>query len=114
MKAHVASICLNISDVLEVCCKYFRGMLQVFHRFVQNVSSVPDVCCKRSDLDVAYISHICCNDMFQMFKLFQSYVAVSVFMLQVASVLSGCCICWTHILQVYVLDVSSVAYVCCI
>jgi hypothetical protein len=35
-------------------------------------------------------------------------------MLQVASVLSGCCICFTHMLQVYVRDVSSVAYVCCI
>jgi hypothetical protein len=33
--------------------------------------------------------------MFQMFHLFQSYVAASVFMLQVASVLSGCCSVYT-------------------
>ena len=49
------------------CCKCFRGMLRVFQRFVQNISSVPDVRCKCSDLDVTYISHICCNYMFQVF-----------------------------------------------
>jgi hypothetical protein len=49
-----------------VCCKCFRDMLQ---DFVQNVSSVPDVCCKRFDLDVAYVSHICCNSMFEIFYL---------------------------------------------
>jgi hypothetical protein len=42
----------------------------------------------------------CCKSMFQWFQLFQSYVAVSVIMLHVASVLSGCCICLTHIFQV--------------
>jgi hypothetical protein len=49
-----------------------------------------------------------------MFQLFQSYVAValSVFMLQVASVLSECCIGFTHMLQVYVPDVLFVSYVC--
>jgi hypothetical protein len=73
MKAHVTSVCLSVSDVFEVhcnvlygcckvdrgrctCCKCFRGMVEVFQRFVQNVSSVPDVCCKCSDLDVAYVS----------------------------------------------------------
>jgi hypothetical protein len=43
-------------------------MLQVFQRHVANVCSrcftVPDVCCKCFDLDVAYVSHICCNSMF--------------------------------------------------
>jgi hypothetical protein len=95
------------------CCKCFIGVLQVFQRFVQNVSSVPDTCCKRSDLNIAYVSHTCCNNMFQMFQLFQSYVAVSVFMLQVASVLSRCCICFTH---PYVASVRfrCVSYVSCI
>jgi hypothetical protein len=89
-------------------------MLQVFQRHVGSVSNVCSKCfCSRpmlkcSDLDVAYVSHICCNNMFRMFQLFESYVAVSVFMLQVSSVLSGCCICFIHILQVYVSDVSSV------
>ena len=51
---------------------------------VLNVSSVfLDVCCKCAYLDVAYVSHICCKSMFKMFQLFHSYVAVSVFMLQV-------------------------------
>ena len=40
------------------------------------------------DLDVAHVSHICCKSMFEMFQLFQYYVTISVFMLQVASVLS--------------------------
>ena len=45
--------------------------------------------------------------MFQMFLLFQTYVA---------SVLSGCCICCsahTHMLQAYVINVASVSDVCC-
>ena len=84
-------------------------MLQAF---VQNVSSVSDVCCKCFNLDIAYVSHICCNSMFQLFQLCHSYVAVSVFMLQmfyidVAYVL-------TRTLQVYVLNVSSASDVCCI
>jgi hypothetical protein len=45
--------------------------------------------------------------MFQMFQLFQNYVA---------NVLSGCCICCsgnTHLLQVYVLNVSPISDVSC-
>jgi hypothetical protein len=49
-----------------------------------------------------------------MFQLFQSYVAVSVFMLHVTSVLSGSCICFTRMLQMYVINVSSASDVCCI
>jgi hypothetical protein len=49
-----------------------------------------------------------------MFQLFQSYVALSVFMLQIASVLSRYCICFTHTLQVYVPNVLSASDVCCI
>ena len=46
--------------------------------------------------------HTCCKTMFQWFHLFQSYVVVSVFMLQVASVLSGCCIYFhTYVASVY-------------
>jgi hypothetical protein len=129
MKAYVVSVCFKcfrrfkgmlqlfhmyVAKVDRRCCKCFRGTLRVFQRFVQNISSVLDICCKRSDLDVAYISHICCNYMFQMFQLFQFYVAVSVFILQVAGVLSRCCICFTHMLQLYILDVLFVSYVRCI
>jgi hypothetical protein len=115
LKAHVANVCF----------KYFRcfiGMLQVFHMnvakvdrdvvyvtsvsetcmlqaFVHSGSFVSDICCKRFDLDVVCVSPICCKNMFQMFPLFHSYVALSIFMLQVVSVLSGRCICFTRMLQ---------------
>jgi hypothetical protein len=52
--------------------------------------------------------------MLQIFEPFHSYIVVSVFMLQVAIVLSGCCISSTHMLQVYVLNVSSALDVRCI
>ena len=116
--------------VASVCSKYFIcfqtyvasvliWMLHMFHTYVarvyvRNVSSVSGVCCKHFYLDVAHVSHICCKSMFEMFQLFQPYVAISVFMLQVASVLSGCCICFTHMLQVYVPNISSALGVCCI
>lgn len=45
--------------------------------------------------------------MFLNFYLFQSSIATNGSMLQVASVLSRCCICFTHMLQVHGLDVSS-------
>ena len=93
----------------EACCKFFRSVLQ---EFVQNDSSVfQTYVASMYDLDDAYVSHICCKSMFEMF---QSYVAISVFMLQVASVLSGCCICFKHMLQVYVPNVSSASDLCCI
>ena len=80
---------------------------------VPNVSSAfSDICCKCAYLDDAYVSHICCKSMYEMFQLCQSYVAISVFMLQVASVLFGCCICFTHMLQVYVPNVSSASDLC--
>jgi hypothetical protein len=44
-----------VASVLDACCKCFNGMLQAF---VRNVPSVSIVCCKRFDLDVAYVSHI--------------------------------------------------------
>jgi hypothetical protein len=56
-------------------------------------------------LNVAYVSHICCKSMFEMFHLFQSYVTISVFMLHVGSILSGCCIvshvCCKYMFQMF-------------
>jgi hypothetical protein len=40
--------------------------------------------------------------MFEIFQLFESYVAVSTLMLQVASFLYGYCLCFIYMLQVYV------------
>jgi hypothetical protein len=50
-------------------------MLQAF---VQNISFIFGRMLQVFYLDAAYISHICCKHMFQMFHLFQSYVVVSV------------------------------------
>ena len=64
--------------------------------FVQSVLSISDVCCKRFDLDVTYVSHIYFKSMFQIFQLFHSYVAVSIFTL-----------------QVFYLDVAYIFHICC-
>ena len=93
------------------CCKCFKGMLQAF---VQNVSSVPDICCKRFDLDVAYILHIFYNNMFQMFHLFQSSVAASVSCCKLQVFYRDVAYVFTHMLQVCFLYVSSISDVCCI
>jgi hypothetical protein len=94
---HVASVSEDIASVCSKCFMCFRRLMQAFFY-----------------LDVAHVSHICCKSTFEVFKLFQSYVAISVFMLQVASVLSGCCIYFTHMLQVYILNVSFASDICCI
>jgi hypothetical protein len=49
-----------------------------------------------------------------MFQPFQSYVVISVFMLQVVSVLSRCCIYFTYMFQIYIPNVSSASDLCCI
>jgi hypothetical protein len=64
-----------------ICCNYFRGM---FKAFVQNVSSFQTYVAHVLIWMFAYVSQICCNNMFQMFHLFLKYIA---------SDLSGCCIC---------------------
>ena len=61
------------------------------------------------DWDVAHValnvSEVHCKCLFKMFHLFQAYVVVSV--------LSGCCICFTHMLQVFYLDIAYVSHICC-
>jgi hypothetical protein len=79
--------------VASVQFKCFRGMLQVFHTDVTKV-----------DRDVAYVAmgvHVCCKRLSPMFSCFYRC------MLQVC--LSGGCICYTHMLQVFYLNVT---YVC--
>ena len=51
----------HVASILSRCCIYFTHMLQVFY------------------LDVAYVSHICCNSMFQMFHLCPTYVVSKCF-----------------------------------
>jgi hypothetical protein len=103
-----------VASVSKACCKH---LFKIFHLF-------PDVCCNRFQTYIAYVSvlccskcfhgasckcfiwmlhmfsHTCCKCMFQIFHLFQMYVA---------SILSGCCICcsgYTHMLQTYILIIS--------
>jgi hypothetical protein len=136
-----------VSDISEAMLQSFHmditkvdqrilHMLQVFERDVVSICSNRFICFQTYFASVLIwmlhmSSHICCNNMFQMFHLFQSSVAASVFMLQVASVLSGCCIsfhtyvtsvcskcfiCFRRMLQVFYLDVAYVGvsiYICC-
>jgi hypothetical protein len=67
-------------------------MFQLFHVDVAKV-----------DQNIAYVAivvHVCYKRLFPMFHLFFRC------MLQVR--LSGCCICFTHMLQVFYLDVAYV------
>jgi hypothetical protein len=65
-------------------------MLQVFHVDVVKV-----------DRDVAYVAmaiHICCKRLFQMVhRFFRRILQIYLF---------GCCICFTHMLQVFYFDVA--------
>jgi hypothetical protein len=93
-----------VASVSEACCK---RLFKIFHLF-------SDVCLGAFFyLDVAYVS-LMLQEYVPMVSLFQSYVAVSVFMWQVASVLSGCCICFMHMFQVYVPNILFASDVCCI
>jgi hypothetical protein len=106
---------VQLSGTEGVCFKCFRCTLQLFYMDVikvdlRGVASVLEVffkcficsglCCKRSDLNVAYVSQICCKTICsKCFNRSLSYVAVSVFMLQVASV--------------FYLNVAYVSHICC-
>jgi hypothetical protein len=79
----------HIASVSDACCS---RLFKIFHLFKTYVASV-------FYLDIALVLHICCKSMFEIFHLFQSYVTINVFMLQIASVLSRCCICFTRMLQ---------------
>ena len=86
----------DVGSLLEACCK---RLFKMFHLF-------SDICLQAFFIWILHMFHTCCKSMFQWFQLFQCYVAVSVFMLQVASVLSGCCICFTHVARVCSNDFS--------
>jgi hypothetical protein len=71
-------------------------MLHVFHLDLAKV-----------DWDVTHVAmaiHVCFKCIFQMFQLLQTYVA---------SVLSGCCSGYTHMLQAYDPNISYVSDICC-
>jgi hypothetical protein len=72
--------------ILHIFANIFRGMLQAF---VQNVASVSDVCCSKCIIWMLHMFHT-----------------------HVASVLSECCICFTHMLRVLYMDVAYVSQIC--
>jgi len=83
--------------MLLKCFRCFVGMFQVFHG---NIAKV--------DRDVAYIAmivHICCKCLFPMFDLFFSDVCFKCVYLDVLYVSH---ICFTHMLQIFFLDVAYV------
>jgi hypothetical protein len=87
-KAYIASVCFK-------CFICLKGVLQVFHIDVAKV-----------DQDVAHVAmaiHVCFKCRFQMFHLFQTYVA---------SVLSGCCKS-TSGCYIYMQVFQMFSYVCC-
>ena len=50
-----------VATVVDVCCK---GLLPLFHL------CFPAACCKFIYLDVAYVSHICCECFIWMLRMF--------------------------------------------
>jgi hypothetical protein len=108
---------LHMFYLYDVKVDLLLHMLQWLYTYiasvkVSNVSAVLNVCCKCVYLDVAYVALaidvLCCKCMFQMFQLFQTYIA---------SVLPGCYIYCTGytptMLQVYVSNISIVSNLCC-
>jgi hypothetical protein len=83
----------SVLDVSFVYCNYFILM------------------CKRRSEDVAHVVYVAgvseayCKRLFKMFHLFTD-VCCNLF-------LSGCCICFTHMLQQYVSNVLVVSVLCC-
>jgi hypothetical protein len=77
-----------VANISYGCCQSRSGMLQVFQRYVASVCWKCFICS-------------------------QSYVVTSVFMLQVANVLSGCCICFTIYCKcMFRLFQTYVAFIC--
>jgi len=72
--------------------------LQVFHMDIVKIA--------RDVAHVAMVVYIRCKRPFKCFICF--------FRLMFQVCLFGCCICFTHMLQVYVLNISSASDVCCI
>jgi hypothetical protein len=89
LKAHVTSVCFK-------CFRCFRGMLQLFQ---MNFTKVD-----RNVVYVAMAVHVCYKGLFSMFDL-------CFWMYCLQACLSGCCIRFTHMLQVFCLGIAYVAIV---
>jgi hypothetical protein len=83
---------LYVASVYFKCFRCFRGMLQVFYMGIAIVD--------RDVAHVAIVVYICCKRLFQLFHLF--------FICMLHMCLFRCYICFTHMLQVFYLDVAYV------
>jgi phage-related protein len=100
-----------VSNILEVCWTCFISMLK---EYVLNVSSVFSLilqqlflCCKcfmwmlhMLQWLYTYVASV----LFQMFQMLKTYVA---------HVLSRCCICFMHMLEVFHPDIAYVSHIFC-
>jgi hypothetical protein len=94
-----AYVAYYVASVSEACCKC---LFKKFHLFPRRMlQAFWFECCICFHIYVATVYS-------KIFHLFQSSIAASVFMLQVASVLSGCCICF----HTYVARVCSKYFTC--
>jgi hypothetical protein len=87
---------------------YCICIFQVFQTFQIYVAIASSWCCKSKSGDVAYaasVSETRCKRLFKMLHMFQD-VCCNCF-------LSGCCICFTHMLQRYLPNISVVSVLCC-
>ena len=118
--------------IVSVLFKCFRGFRRMLHVFYMSAAYVSRICLEVFHPDVAYVSYICCKCFIWMLHMFYNgYTRVSlVFHTYVASVsinsdvcskcfiyffrrmlqvcLFGCYICFTHMLQVFYLNVAYV------
>ena len=102
---HVAFVFIWMLHVFFGCCVWlqsFSSVFQVFQAFQMHVAFVSYGCCKSRSGDVAhvvYVAIIC----FECFRCI-FHLCLSGLMLQLC--LSGCCICFTHTLHAFYLDVA--------
>jgi hypothetical protein len=90
------------------CVVWKKGENCMLQAYVLTVSNVSEVCCKCFQMNVAKVDGVLQWLYTYVASVrFQSFICVFRRMSQVC--LSGCCICFTHILQVFYLNV---AYVC--
>jgi hypothetical protein len=79
-----------------LCFRRFKCILQLFH-----------LCAAKVDQGMLHMLQVlaCCKCLFKIFHLF-SDICCNHF-------LSGCCICFTYILQQYVPNISAILVLCC-
>jgi hypothetical protein len=57
-------------QVLYMDVAYIASVLDEYCKCLFKMFSISDVCCKQFDLDIVYVSRICCKSRLQMFYFF--------------------------------------------